>query len=416
MPQTTDYSKGPFDFVSAVESGIQGEWEKMGQQSLSGLTFAMYAAGRYHTRGQVKEAWGHELKILWWAFVYIESLQLLFIGASSCGSQYGTAAERFDDADYALSNASVTSSWTGNAADAYNDQNDQQRARVQQMSSLDTEIAAILATESDQVDRHYQSLAEIRTIVQSFIVICMTLNASGHPVASLNIQKSVATLAYASGTAIALWMINDSAKNSTEIKTRIADYQALADGAAASLAQLTGATGEVNVATGRKSFVGEFDKLTNVAGLDAATTMAPDMPTPARVSGSADKRFAPSFPGTGDGGSLGEDLAAARSEHKGKAPKSEFTPAYTTPTMGQEMGRAQASTQAAKGSMARSGSAGPAEVVSDQARAESAAFVEGLHAEDVEGAAAGPEDAKRAPIDVGAGGAEQVQRPTGRTV
>ena len=425
MPQTTDYAKGPIDFVGSIESGIQHEWEAMGQQLASGLTFSAYAYGRYH--GRSKEAWRNEVVILWWAWVYIEFLQMLFIKASSCGSQYGTAAGRFDDADYALSNAGAGTYWSGDAAAAYNDQNDQQRARAQKMSSLDTEIAAVLAKESDQVDRNYQSLADIRTTIQGFIILCMSLNASGHPVASLNIQKTVAALAYSSGAAIALWMINESAQNSTEIKMRIDEYRAVGAGAATSLAELTGAAAGADAATAITSAVSEFAGLADVSPFDDLRPITGGAIASAVGSSGLEQQFARTLPATTDSAAereIPEDaLTAEASASEGEA-VSEAEAAYTLPALAlgsqgymratksslgaaMQIGGALAGRTAEALGQARSTapSGSATGVGSEQNSAGETAVEADAVTPDDAGAATGTLYAERAPIDARAGGA-----------
>ena len=432
MPQTTDYSKGPFDFIGCIESGIKGEWEKMVQQGVSGITFSAYAYGRYFSSEATQKVWRTEVKLLWWAWVYISSLQLLFIDASSCGSQYKTAAERFDDADYALSNASAASSWTGDAAEAYNNQNDLQQARVQTMSSLDTEIAAILAKESDQVERNYQTLSDTRTMVQVFIILCMYLNASD-PALSGVIQRIVFLIAISIGTGTALAMVDQSGQHAKQIKARIGEYSAVASDAATSLAQLTGGSAAANAAAAAASFVTKFDDLTDAAR-DKAAEIEAEIATWTEESGDdADSRFDGLFPNAdrnGDGEGSGDDGQTPEpSEDESATPEPEVASTYSFAGLGEALGRASGSKQAARsslrtasqaglgrrtigaaeqlGSMASSASTGSAG--SEGAPAEEAVVDTGVLT-DVEGAAAGTEDAERAPIDSATGGSEQSQR------
>lgn len=408
MPKTTDMFKAPFDFVDAAEDLVQGEYEKGIQESVSGLTMIAYPFARYFS----KKASSKEVYLLWLSYVMTEVVQLAFYTASSCGTQYDAAAADLDKADEMLSDATAESGWTGDAADAYNDQVNSLRTLVQTMSDLDSGVAAVLALQSDEVERIYQSISELRTFIQIWIPICMFLNKSDPPQSEL-IQALVFTLTTITLTGTITACVGLSNMNAETIAAYASQYSAIGPQATTSLTAVTDSTASSTDTSAEESDVSEFAELAtvaphvgsdvtefdgsaSVASSDAASTNGTDGGAPVTGSSGADEQSAALLATTASTGSSWDDAVV-------ESPSDGAT-AYPMPAFSRV---ASPTSPASTPATASSGSAASVGGASERASAKVAAVEEGVGTADVDGAAAGSGHAERAPIDVETGRAEQ---------
>jgi len=439
MPYTTDITKGPFDLLAAIPNFTKGDYEKGAQNIVSGLGFAGYAFGRYFAKEATTKLFGTELVWLWRGIIYIQFLQLFWGPANDSGSKYGASATQFELVYRSLKDAMAVDedSWSGEAAEAYNQQNSTQMTRVSKpggdlwhegMKELDSAIKAVLARESEQVKSTNMDLNWLKVTLIALIPICSAL-AKSQPQISYGIQVAAVTSCVISSAFIIGEMNGYVFDNSNEVYNLAKQYRRIADNAAASLKELVGDSPSSTVAQAKTTKAGQFDTLNTTTPFAASSftaaetaTSEDDKAAAVAESNAAGGQFAPPLAGaasaasTGVGGSLGVGLASASSE--AGTPATGGTPAYTMPTASQV---SQASTQAAKASqqaasvvnqtlgtvgqassMASSGSGAPGEPAAEQ----------GAVAEDVEEAAAGTGDAERAPVGVGPVGTEQAQQPS----
>jgi hypothetical protein len=381
MPEISDWAKGPFAAIGSIPAFTQGDYEKGVQGLVNSGGFLAYAAYRYKGSKTNQDAFKVETKILWAGIIYIMALQLLYMKATDSGKEYSSAKGDFDAAGESLQAAAAQAwgGWVGDAADAYNKQNDLQMTRTGKMCEHDAEIAAILAAESQQVKRSYMNLGWEQTALTLMIPICSLLYAS-NPVQSEMIQAVAVVSAVLTSLKIVSDMIHESKANAAAIDTVREKYRELGDGAAASLRQVRpGAIGQGAMASAAQTTVGQFDTLNTAAPFAAPSPVSKSPDEPASRVASAEN--------TGDSGSSGP---ASQGESGTEVP-----PAYAMPTMSQAVTRpSRASTQARQ---------------SVDSMAQSPAPAEGVVAEDE--AAAGAGRAERAPIDVAPGGTTPAQAP-----
>ncbi|CQD17069.1 hypothetical protein BN1232_03738 [Mycobacterium lentiflavum] len=381
MPEISDWAKGPFAAVGSIPAFTQGDYEKGVQGLVNSGGFLAYAAYRYKGSKANQEAFKVETKILWAGIIYIMALQLLYMKATDSGKEYNTAKGDFDAAGESLAAAAAQAwgGWVGDAADAYNKQNNLQVTRTADMSECDAEIAAILAKESQQVKRSYMNLGWEQTALTIMIPICSLIFVSD-PVRSQLIQLAAVIAAVAKSLDIVSDMIYASKDNAADIKAVMERYRELGDGAAASLqAVRPGTIAQDAMAFAAPSTVGQFDTLNGAASFTASSSVSPR----------------PDVPGS-RGGSVENTGASATS---GSAPESESEIAipspYAMPTMSQVATRpSRASTQDAQ---------------SGDSTAHSPASAEAVVAENE--AAAGAEGAERAPIDIASGATDPARPP-----
>lgn len=77
------------------------------------------------------------------------------------GQAFGAAADRFRSADSELGAAAPAGYWTGDASDAYADQNSRQRLRTESVADTDHEVHRVLAGEAFQVGYHRRQIDEL---------------------------------------------------------------------------------------------------------------------------------------------------------------------------------------------------------------------------------------------------------------
>jgi hypothetical protein len=394
MPYTNDITKGPLDLLASILSFTQGEYERGVQRLISGAGFSGFAYGRYFASEQIKKVFNVEVMWLWRGIVFIQFLQFFYGPANDSGSKYKSAVKDFQLAYRSLEAAVASEScWTGEAADAYNIQNDAQMARVSTpagdgsstlikgMTELDADIAAILAKEVEEIKRSNQDLSWIRSVLVGLIPICSLL-AKTQPHVSQAIQVAAVMSCVTAAEIIFSAMGLTAADNAEAIDALTAEYRRVGDDAATSLQALLGGTATATTAAADESTVPEFDQLNN----EAATGAASSGPAASRPDEQPASLLA-SAACTGGGGIPADG-----------SPQDQGTPMYTMPTGSQVMGRpSQASMQAAK--------------VSQQAttRVSLVNVMLGTVEQDVDGAAAGVADAGCAPVRAEPGGAEQAQ-------
>lgn len=352
----------------------------------------------------LKKAYKEELWILEISIVVLQLAEVILLGnANEKGDKFKTASRDFELALRSLEDAVVNPRyWEGDAADAYNEQNADQMARVQLMAQLDLQVPGILKTEAAQVKKMRAVSAECRLALTGCIPVGYYILANYGPSICMAFQLASAMPPMMTAYMYFLNMEDQANDNAKAVNALMDQYMDVVGKAAAAIEVLSSSAPSTPVAKASTSTVSEFESLS------APPASVPYTPASA-ASSSAESERAPLF---ASAVSTSADDSPSDDAPVEVTADGDVPPAYTVPTLSQVVNRAsEASTQAAKFSEEAAATVSLVnEIVGtvDQinSMAQSAAPAEDVAEppptdEPVDGAAAGAENAELAPVAAG---------------
>ena len=337
------------------------------------------------------------------------------------GRRLELGAEEFHDAHSALELAIADPSyWTGDAADAYNQQAHAQLPRMTEMARIDLALREIIAQQAEECEKAHQAIEICESVLECATPIALLLKAIQPGGDAVSLAFQIATAVGTLGGAVAEIgvTVSNAETNKSAIDLLTTDYKNLGANA-----HLDGAEGvEVKVGEEQGTSLDSVNGLMSsgaggvppaIAARGAGNGTAQGSPSGAGAEGEGD--FGAADAGADQWNSAGGDFAAASADtgaDTGAGPE-EDTPAGAPPIFGGmpspgqiASGASQASKQAAQFSKDAGQHVGLVNETMSSAGQLSSMFPDGqagsgdpAPAGQFEGAGAGTDGAERAPVD-----------------
>ncbi|MEE6138007.1 EspA/EspE family type VII secretion system effector [Mycobacterium sp. 050128] len=407
MPKVSDVAKVPFTGITMVKGYATGNYKDAVANTILLAGQLGWAVGKYGPPSifgkklndkwteKYKDGFAKEVYLLELGIQLCQLLTILHGSATDKGQYYELGASNFELAWENLKDATASaSSWSGASADAYNARNAEQMDWAVAMSGLDSQIAAILAREADDIKNSKLNLTYCRAGFTAAIPVAVMLRLYSPPV-SWVFQITTFTVVMTAAIATTDIMRMTSEDNAAEIAGIELQYRAIAEAAV-----VKGSAGAPapKLAPAPRSTAAQFD-----APDGAASSTGRDMPATAS-SGSGRQLASAGATNTGDGATSAgysptEHAAAAALAPQGAPPSG--TRSYPVAGVSQPT--------RPSGSRAAAESGTPRQGAGAQGAAAQAAVDEDVPGQDFQTAGAGGEGVERAPVDTTAGIAPPAQ-------